>query len=109
MDHAAWEQSAPDEGRGQRKKKNNEGARIVFGWGALGTFSPQRLEEYGKRHLRSRRQYVQKNQRSQGVEDVGRQLCQVVIIEVSERKQQEIKIEQVFRAGSISWLIAQHH
>ena len=29
MDHAAQEQSAPDEGREERKK-NNEGARIFF-------------------------------------------------------------------------------
>ena len=38
MDHAAQEQSAPDEGREERKKKNNEGARIFFFWmGALDT------------------------------------------------------------------------
>ena len=85
------------------KKKNNEGARIVFGWGALGTFSPQRLEEYGKRHLRSRRQYVQKNQRSQGVEDTGRQLRQATFNDTSESD------KECNRSNSHGWLDLMPH
>ena len=37
-----------------------------------------------KRCLRNQPKYVQSRQRSQGVEDAGRQLCQLVKIEVSE-------------------------
>ena len=44
------------------------------------------LEEGGnKKYLRNQRKYVQKYQRSQGVEGAGRQLCQVITTEVSER------------------------
>ena len=37
-----------------------------------------------KRRLRNQRKYVQNSQQRQGVEDAGRQLCQVVKIEASE-------------------------
>ena len=44
-----------------------------------------RLEEAGsKTCLRNQRKYVQSFQKSQGVEDVGRQLCQGVNSEISE-------------------------
>ncbi len=44
-----------------------------------------RLKEAGnKRCLHNQRKYVQSFQRSQGVEDARRQLCQAVEVEISE-------------------------
>ena len=37
-----------------------------------------------KRCLRNQRNYVQLCQQSQGVEDAGRQLCQLIVFEISE-------------------------
>ena len=48
-DHTAQEQSATDEGRGQRKTKN-EGVRFFLGWRHF-TFFPRQIEEYGKKYL----------------------------------------------------------
>ena len=66
-------------------------------------------EEESKICLRNQPKYVQRKQQTLGVENARRQPCQIIAGEKSERKQQEIKIEQVFRAGSILWLIAHHH
>ena len=44
-----------------------------------------RLEEAGKKRcLHNQRKYVQKRQQRQGVEDTSRQLCQVILTEISE-------------------------
>ena len=60
-----------------------------------------------KRCLHNQRKYIQKSQQSQGVEDAGWQLCQIVILEISERNKRSNR--KVYRVGSVSWLIAQHH
>ena len=57
----------------------------AFRWARVKKEENVRLEETGnKTCLCNQRKYVQKSQRNQGVEDIGRQLCQVIDTESSE-------------------------
>ena len=58
---------------------------VASHWARMRKEENIRMEEGGnKRYLRNQRKYVQSCQRSQGVKDAKRQLCQVVGLEISE-------------------------
>ena len=75
--------------RGKKSVKLNHKAETLSitasRWARVKKEETIRLEETGsKRYLHNQRKYVQRCQRSQGVKDAGRQLCQVIAREISE-------------------------